>query len=300
MVAAVALPKLEEKLKEDLVELIRTSSTRLPPDVVKALQAAEKSEDVPQARSTLLKMVKNQEEAYAGRTPTCQDTGTLIFEVEYGDPWREKALTALVRDAVREATRRGYLRPNTVDSVTGKNITDNVHDGSPYLHFHQRDDDGVRVRLMQKGGGCENVGAQYSLPDERIGAGRDLEGVRRCILDAVWQAQGKGCAPGAVGVCVGGDRGSGYAESKRQLWRTLEDKNANPEVAALEERIMKEANTLGIGPMGWGGKTTLIGCKIGTVARLPASFFVSVSYMCWAYRRARLDFAPDGSSHISQ
>jgi fumarate hydratase class I len=300
MVAATAQPAGDTKLLEDLVELIRISSTRLPPDVVAALDAAQRTEPVAQARSVLLKMVKNQQEAYARRSPTCQDTGTLIFEVDYGPAWRESQLHALVLAAVRQATAAGYLRANTVDSVTGKNITDNVYAGAPYVHFHQKDVPGLTVRIMQKGGGCENVGAQYSLPDERLGAGRDLEGVRRCILDAVVAAQGRGCAPGSVGVCIGGDRGQGYLESKKQFWRRLDDVNADATLAALEKRVLEEANTLGIGPMGFGGGTTLIGCKVGTLARLPASFFVTVSYMCWAFRRATLNVAADGTSTLSQ
>jgi fumarate hydratase class I len=109
--------------------------------------------------------------------------------------------------------------------------------------------------------------------------------VRKCILHAVWNAQGKGCAPGAVGVCIGGDRTSGYVHAKEQLFRTLDDVNADPRLAGLEASIMGEVNKLGIGTMGFGGRTSLIGCKIGVLNRLPASFFVSVAYDCWAFRR---------------
>ena len=126
---------------------------------------------------------------------------------------------------------------------------------------------------------------QYSLPDAALGAGRDLEGVRRCILDAVHRAQGYGCAPGILGVCIGGDRAGGYEEAKHQLLRKLDDRNRCAELARLEARVLKEANALGIGPMGLGGKTTLLGVKIGSRPRVPASFFVTVSYLCWAARR---------------
>ena len=146
----------------------------------------------------------------------------------------------------------------------------------------------VVVDLMLKGGGCENVGAQYSLPDESLGAGRDLAGVRRCVLDAIQKAQGLGCAPGILGVSIGGDRGSGYVASKSALYTTIGTRNPDPEVAAMEERLTKEANSMGIGPMGFGGKTTVIDTKIVGMHRLPASYFVTVSYMCWAYRRRRM------------
>jgi fumarate hydratase class I len=172
-----------------------------------------------------------------------------------------------------------------VDPLTGKNDGTNVGPGAPAFHFHQTPSPEVTVRLVLKGGGCENVGAQYSLPSEKLGANRDLDGCRKAILDAVLQAQGKGCGPGILGVCIGGDRATGYELSKTQFLRKLEDRNPNPELDALEQDVLKTSNELGIGPMGFGGKTTLLGVKICAANRLPASYFVSVSYMCWAYRR---------------
>ena len=162
------------------------------------------------------------------------------------------------------------------------------------MHFHEWAKDTLHVDLLLKGGGCENVSDQYKLPDARLHAGRDLEGVRRVVLDAVYQAQGKGCAPGVLGVAIGGDRGSSYLKSKQQLLRPLDDANPNEELAALEEQLYKEANELGIGPMGFGGQTTVLGVKVGTQHRLPASYFVSIAYMCWACRRRTLDFKPSG------
>ena len=135
----------------------------------------------------------------------------------------------------------------------------------------------ARVHLLLKGGGCENMGAQYSLPDASLSAGRDLAGVRACVLHAVWRAQGMGCAPGVLGVCIGGDRAEGYARAKRQLMRPLGDEAPDPIIAGLERTLLKEANTLGIGPMGLGGNTTLLGVKIGGASRLPASFFVTIA-----------------------
>jgi fumarate hydratase class I len=142
--------------------------------------------------------------------------------------------------------------------------------------------------LQLKGGGCENVSTQYDLPNTQLNAGRDLEGVRRVVLDAVNKAQGLGCAPGVLGIAIGGDRGASYIKSKQQLLRPLEDTNPDPDLAKLEDRLLEESNELGIGPMGFGGKTTVMGVKIGTMHRLPASYFVSIAYMCWANRRASL------------
>ncbi len=157
------------------------------------------------------------------------------------------------------ATKKGYLRQNSVDSLTGKNDGTNVGPGAPAFHFHQHRSPEVSVRLVLKGGGCENVGAQYSLPNEKLQANRDLDGCRKAILDAVLQAQGKGCGPGILGVCIGGDRATGYEMSKTQFLRLIPDRNPNPELDKLEQDILKTANELGIGPMGFGGKTTLAG-----------------------------------------
>jgi fumarate hydratase class I len=195
---------------------------------------------------------------------------------------------------VVRATKVGYLRQNSVDAITGVNSGTNLGPGSPSFHFHEMDEPGLRVRLMLKGGGSENVGTQYKLPDSGLKAGRDLEGVRRAVLDAVVQAQGKGCAPGVLGVCVGGDRVSAFGESKRQLLRPLPDRNPIPELDTLEQRLLREGNELGIGPMGFGGATTLLGVKIGVLDRLPACYFVTVSYMCWADRKAGVSIDQGG------
>jgi len=211
--------------------------------------------------------------------------------VYYPEGWSPRKLRAQIESAVAQATRRAYLRPNSVDSLTGKNTGNNLGDDYfPTIHFNEVEGDTLTIELMLKGGGCENVGAQYSLPDSTLGAGRDLAGVRKVVLDAVHKAQGQGCAPGILGVAIGGDRGSSYYASKEVLFRPLEDENPDPELAALEQRLTGEANQLGIGPMGFGGETTVIDTKITSLNRLPASYFVSVSYMCWAYRRRRMEW----------
>jgi fumarate hydratase class I len=199
-----------------------------------------------------------------------------------------------ILEAVAEATRRGKLRPNSVDSLTGKNTGDNVGVETPVVHFEQWEQGEIEIKLILKGGGCENKNIQYSVPCEldHLGrADRNIEGVRKCLLHAVWQAQGQGCAPGALGVCIGSDRAHGYDLAKGQLFRTLDDVNPDPTLAALEAAVMEQANRLGVGAMGFGGKASLIGCKITAANRLPASFFVSVAYECWAFRRlgVRLD-----------
>ena len=282
-------------LTDDFLELIRRTSTDLPPDVEKALVAARQGEAPGSAsRGAFDSILENVALARSDSSPICQDTGTPIFTVRHPAGWSARELRQQIRKAVALATARAYLRPNAVDSLSGKNSGDNLGDNAfPTIHFEEVEGETLTVDLMLKGGGCENVGAQYSLPHAALGAGRDLEGVRRVALDAVHQAQGQGCAPGVLGIAVGGDRGSSYLASKEALLRPLDDLNPDPALADLEARLVREANELGIGPMGFGGRTTVLGVKAGSLHRLPASFFVSVSYMCWAHRRRRMIVAGD-------
>jgi fumarate hydratase class I len=284
-----------EFLKNSLVELITQTSTNLPPDVRAAMGLAISTETPgTQASQALSIIASNIDMAQQDEGPICQDTGMPTFVIHTPVGVNQIRIAKEVRAAVAEATKRGKLRPNSVDSLTGKNSGDNLGAETPVIHFEQWEEDDIEVKLILKGGGCENKNIQYSVPcnlDHLGRADRNLEGVRKCILHAVWQAQGQGCAPGALGVCIGSDRAHGYVLAKDQLFRTLDDTNPMPELAALEAEIMDEANRIGVGAMGFGGKSSLIGCKITAANRLPASFFVSVAYECWAFRRlgVRLD-----------
>jgi len=286
---------MKSPITEKIVQLIRETSSSLPEDVLKALKAAQRRETKGSSAAVVLKTILDNCAIAARRgTPLCQDTGTLTFFVD--ESLRRKVTPAVLKKAVALATARGYLRKNTIDSVTGKSYDDNCAEGAPVVHYIEsakgegrRAKDGGRVTLIMKGGGSENMSRQYSLPDAALGAGRDLAGVRKCVLDAVQKIQGYGCAPGILGVCIGGDRATGYEVAKEQLLRPLDEKeiveSSNRRIVELEKRLLKEANELGIGPMGLGGKTTLLGVKIASRPRVPASFFVTVAYMCWACRR---------------
>jgi len=274
---------------DSMLQLITRTSTELPPDVRTAMKAAT-GREVPgsSAAQAMAIIAENIDQASDDEGAICQDTGMPTFEFKVPVGANQLWMREQVHAAIAEATRRGKLRPNSVDSITGKNSGNNLGPGTPVVHFEQWERDDVEVRLILKGGGCENSNAQYALPVElpHLGrADRTLDGVRKCVLHAVWQAQGKGCSPGALGVCIGGDRASGYHRAKLQLFRSLDDVNPDPQLAALEAQVMATVNTLGVGPMGFGGEVSLIGCKIGVANRLPASFFVSVAYDCWAFRR---------------
>ncbi len=284
-------------LANSLVELITQTSTNLPPDVREAMGIAMEAEQPGTQSSHAFGIIAtNIDMAVEDSGPICQDTGMPTFDVHTPVGVNQLVIKKAIREAVAEATRLGKLRPNSVDSVTGKNSGNNLGPETPVIHFEQWEEDEIEIKLILKGGGCENKNIQYSLPGEleHVGlVGRDMEGVKKCLLHSVWQAQGQGCAPGAIGVCIGSDRAHGYVLAKYQLFRTLDDINPDPVLAKMEEEVMEEANRIGVGAMGFGGKSSLIGCKITAANRIPASFFVSVAYDCWAFRRlgVRLDAA---------
>jgi fumarate hydratase, class I len=283
-------------LLDSLLELVRRTSAEIPDDVHRSILGAMDKEKKGTIAESAMKIIdQNIALARDKSQPICQDTGSVIFYVDCPVQFDQIRFAEAAREAVKLATAKGYLRQNSVDSITGRNDGTNLGPGSPVLHFHQHRSPEVKVRLVLKGGGCENVGAQYSLPNEKLKANRDLDGCRKVILDAVLQAQGKGCSPGVLGVCIGGDRATGYEHSKEQLLRALDDSNQNAELARLEQDVVETSNKLGIGPMGFGGRTTLLGAKIGVLNRLPASYFVSVSYMCWAYRRQGILLDSEGA-----
>jgi len=276
-------------LKESMLELIIQTSTNLPPDVRQAMAWALRAENPGSQSGQALAIIgENIDMAQEDSGAICQDTGMLTFEIKTPVGVNQISMQKQILEAVVEATRRGKLRPNSVDSITGKNSGNNLGPGTPIFHFEQWEEPEIEVRVILKGGGCENKNIQYSLPCQldRLGrADRDLAGVKKCLLHAVWQAQGQGCAPGALGVCIGSDRAGGYHIAKQQLFRTLDDTNPDSVLAKLEQEVMEETNKLGVGTMGFGGAVSLIGCKITAANRLPASFFVTVAYDCWAFRR---------------
>lgn len=273
-------------LRKSILELIRKTSTELPKDIQRGIASGAQSEKSDSRGRYALEVIQeNIQIASDTSLPLCQDTGTITFYLHAPVGFDQVSFIKAAQKAVSEATRIGYLRQNSVDSMTGDNSGNNLGPGTPVFHFEQWKKKSVELKLILKGGGCENVSAQYSLPDSNVNAGRDWEGVLKVSLDAVLQAQGKGCGPGILGICVGGDRTTGYEHAKKQFLRFLDDRSPDPSLEKLEQTILDMGNQLGIGPMGFGGKTTLLGVKASKLNRLPASFFVSISYMCWAFRR---------------
>ncbi|OKL35977.1 fumarate hydratase [Domibacillus mangrovi] len=278
-----------EQLQQSMYKLIVETSTNLPKDVRRAVKAAKERENAgTRAAMSLDTITTNIKMADDHISPICQDTGMPTFKIKTPVGVNQIQIQKAIYAAMEQATKDGKLRPNSVDSLDGSNSGNNLGPGTPVIKFEQWEEDYIDARLILKGGGCENKNIQYSLPCELEGigkAGRDLDGIRKCIMHSVYQAQGQGCSAGFIGVGIGGDRSSGYDLAKAQLFRGVDDVNENEDLRKLEEYVMAHANELGIGTMGFGGETTLLGCKVGVMNRLPASFFVSVAYNCWAYRR---------------
>lgn len=289
-----------KQFEDSMYELIVETSTVLPADVRHRINQAREWED--QGTRSALAMstiADNITMAESNVSPICQDTGMPTFIVHTPVGVSQIEIKKLIKNAIQRATKDGKLRPNSVDSLTGANSGDNLGPGTPVIHFEQWEKDDIEVKLILKGGGCENKNIQYSLPAELEGlgkAGRDLDGIRKCIMHAVYQAQGQGCSAGFIGVGIGGDRTSGYELAKQQLFREVDDENPNEDLRKLEEYVLANGNKLGIGTMGFGGQVTLLGCKIGAMNRLPASFFVSVAYNCWAFRRMGVLVDPDSGA----
>lgn len=293
MVYITAMDRSE--LTDSIMTLLERTSTVLPEDIHEAIVRASAGEaENSDARETLNVILESTDLSRDSRSPICQDTGALFAIIRARKAESFVLIDQAIRDALAYLTARGMLRQNCVDSITDKNTGNNMGEHVPQIHFIPWQGP-TRISVMFKGGGSENVSTQYALPCWELDAGRDFDGVRKCILDAVFRAQGKGCAPGILGICIGGDRASGYLIAKEQLFRKLYDRNDNDALARLEDRVLEQANTLGIGPMGLGGKTTLLGVKIGSAGRHPACYYVTISYSCWATRRSCIELDEKGA-----
>lgn len=277
------------KLRDGIVELYRKVATSLPPDVEEALKAARSAEPEGTAAAAALGVItENIRLARDTVRPICQDTGVPVFHVKVPVGLSQQEIKEAIVEATRLATGKIPLRPNAVDVVTEENSGDNTGIGFPVIHVEETPNGTLVIDLMLKGGGSENVGQTYKLPDERLGAQRDFEGVRRCVLDAVRKAQGRGCPPYILGVGIGASKDQVTLLSKDQLMRKLNDVNRIEILDKLEKSLLDEVNRLGIGPQGLGGRTTALAVKVAVNHRHPASYFVDVSFSCWASRRGRL------------
>lgn len=293
-------------LEKAIFELYKKTATIIPKDVEDGLRNSLKKEKKNSlAYHNILNILKNIELAKNNNLPICQDTGVPIFYVNAPIGIPHYKIRQIIINATRKATKEIPLRPNAVNILDEKNTADNVGFNKekteiqqPVIYFGQWDKKCIKIDLMLKGGGSENIGMQYKLPDNKLNANRDLEGIKKCIIDAVFKAQGEGCPPYIEGVAVGGSKDLIARESKKQLLRKIDDINEDGRLEKLEKELKNKINTLNIGPMGLGGKTTVLGVKIKALHRHPASFFVDVSFMCWACRRGTLIYKKGDAEFI--
>lgn len=281
-----------EKLIEDTsVNLLRQAVVELPADVSKALERAYKVETSEAGRVQLEAILKDIDLAKKYNVPLCQDTGVIIFYVKAG----VKApglgmIEASLQNATRRATKEIPLRPNTVDPFTQKNVGDNTGRYIPYINWELTQGDAIEITAFPKGGGSENVCNLGMLTP-----GEGVKGLKKFVVDSVIRAGAMPCPPTIVGVATGGGADIAMKLAKATLLRPLDQPNPDPQLAKLEKELYDAANATGIGPMGLGGKITVLGVKIDYAHRHPASYPVAVAFQCWASRRATARINSNGT-----
>jgi fumarate hydratase subunit alpha len=283
----VAAMKTSSLLEEVTVNLLRTAVTSLPEDVLEALMKAEKEETSDIARQQLRNILANVAAAERVSLPMCQDTGIPIFFV------KGRCISDLeegIRRGVSRATSEIPLRPNVVHPLTRHNPGDNLGKGMPYVHFELADLEYTEITLMTKGAGSENMTALAMLTPSQ-----GLKGIKAFVLETVLKAGGNPCPPTIVGLGIGGSADEALLLSKKAVLGRLDRENKDPELARLEGELREALNQTGIGPMGLGGKTTVLGVKIEQAHCHTASLPVAVTMQCWAARRASARIMKDGS-----
>ena len=280
----------ENNVEDAVVKLLQLAVTELPRDVKQALQGAYREEQSEAGKTQLKAILDNIELAEKTRTPMCQDTGIIIFYVKVGGQAKglDKIENALRKATIR-ATEEVPLRPNAVDPFTQKNTGDNTGRFIPFINWEIVPGDAFEITVMPKGGGSENVCALGMLSP-----GIGVNGLKKFVVDAVINAGAKPCPPNILGVAVGGGADIAMKLAKGALLRPLDQPNPDPNLAKLEKELYEAANSTGIGPMGLGGKFTVLGVKFDYAHRHPASYPVAVAVQCWAARRASARFYPDG------
>ena len=224
----------------------------------------------------------------------CQDTGIQTFFVDVGIdfPYISR-LKDIIIEGVKKATKEIPIRPNTVDPFTGVNHKDNTGFFVPYVTWDFTGGSDVLITSLPKGGGSENMSKLGML---KPGVG--IEGVKDFVVEEMINAGGNPCPPTVVGVGIGGGADLSLKLGKKSLLRPVGVRNKDKTIAKLEEELIKRINSSGIGPMGLGGKTTVLDVHIERAHRHPASLPVGIAVQCWADRRAHMVIHSDGSWEV--
>ena len=286
----------EAKIRSALVDAMRIAATQLPSDVVDALRAARERETSPLGAAQLDAILENVDIARDGSIPMCQDTGIQTFFVDAGtdSPFLGRVKGWIDR-AVVEATEAIPLRPNTVDPFSGENPGDNTGRHMPFVNWEIVDGDGIRITVLPKGGGSENMSTVKMLPP-----GVGLKGIQKAVVEHVVSCGGKPCPPTIVGVGIGGGADIALKLGKKAILREIGSAHPEPEIAAFERELLELINRSGVGPMGVGGATTSLAVHVEVAHRHPASLPLGILIQCWADRRARVRLSADGTIEVNR
>jgi fumarate hydratase subunit alpha len=278
-------------VEDTAFNLLKLAVVKLPSDIKDALNRAYKEETSEAGRVQFEAILKDIELAEKDNTPLCQDTGIIIFYVKAGAKVKDlDVIETALQNATRRATKEIPLRPNAVDPFTQKNSGDNTGKHIPYINWEITNSDYVEITAFPKGGGSENV-----CTIGMITPGEGVNGLKKFVIDAIIKAGAMPCPPTIVGVAAGGGSDISMKLAKASLLRPLNEPNPNPDLDKLEKELYEAANSTGIGPMGLGGKFTVLGVKIDYAHRHPASYPVAVAFQCWAARRSTARIHPDGT-----
>ena len=271
--------------------ILKQAVIYLPDDVKQALKKAYAEETSDMGKTQLKTILDNIELAEKYQAPVCQDTGTIIFYIKAGAQAKNlDTIEEALINATRKATKEIPLRPNAVHPFMGKNSGDNTGRYIPYVNWEIVFGDKIEMTVMTKGGGSENV-----CIGGMIVPGDGINGLKKFVVDAVIKAGAQPCPPNILGIAMGGGADISMKLAKKALMIPLTEHNPDPEIAKLENEIFEAVNMTGIGPMGLGGKTTVLGVHIDYAYRHPASFPAAVAFNCWAARRASARINADGS-----
>ena len=278
-----------KEIKKGIIELIKKAETELPDDVILSLKKAYEGEEGI-AKTQIKSILDNIELAKKSERPMCQDTGIQTFFIDIGiDSPFIGYIEDLIIDSVKKATNIIPLRPNSVDPLTCINHNDNTGDFLPYITINIKKGDDIEITALPKGGGSENMSKLGML---KPGVG--LEGVKNFIVEEVIKAAGNPCPPTIVGVGIGGGADLSLKLGKKALLRPIGIRHKNKKIALMEKELIKRINKSNIGPMGLGGKTTVLDVHIEKAHRHPASLPVGIIIQCWANRRAKIKIDSKG------
>lgn len=272
--------------EQDIIELYNKLVTQIPPYIENEIrQALEREEKNSLAYDSLEKYLENVRIAREERIPICQDTGIPKFLIKLPKGYSYSEIEKVVLGAMPKATKEAYARESGVDIITNEQ---RGNQGIATFYFEEWNREYPLVSLLLKGGGSENAGMLFSLPDCNLNADRDKKGIRKCVEYVVKNKVPNACPPVILSIGLGGTRDKAIETSQKLLFRKWGERSS--ELGDFEKELYEFSNSLGIGPQGFGGKTSVFDVRIGKLPRHIATYFVDVSVNCWVYRMGNLSY----------